>query len=198
MWKHAVVDLESVLSVRTYEPVTVGHLERLAEIARRDRTKFFESQPDFRDQFIASALVQGGAQHWLDGKHGVKDLDVFSFFALPRGYSRFPADVRQTHADFGRSELGRAVYDPSWATSAKRLREFERWSQYEGRRVDLLMRGLPIRLGDEPAEAIQAWLRSGRRKSDGSPWHLAQRPVILIEPLARLGEVIWRGSTSRL
>jgi len=185
------MDLQSAMSERTYEPLTLEHLDRLAEIARQDRLRFVAKQPDLRNQFLASALVQGGAQHWVDGKHGVKDLDVYSFFALPRGYARFPADIRQVHADFGRSELGRAVYDPNWAKSGKRLKDFERWSQFEGRRVDLMLRGLAVGVSQDPVGAIQAWLRSGRSERDGSRWYLAQRPVILIEPSAHRGEVIW-------
>ena len=41
----------------------------------------------------------------------MKDLDVWTFFSLPLNYSRFPADKRHRHVDFGPSVFGRQLYD---------------------------------------------------------------------------------------
>lgn len=178
-------------SDRSYERLTAEHLGRLSALAAEDRDMFFNKQPTFRDRHIATVLAQGAALHWLDGRTGVKDLDVWSFFALGRGGDRFPASIRNLHVDFGPSDLGRQTYDLADAKSDRERNKFRQWSSFRGRRVDLMLRGLPCRPGDDPASAIRAWLRSGRRQADGSPWWLAQKAVILIDPVDRRGEQVW-------
>ena len=88
---------------RTRVRLTADHLDRLSVLAAQDRDMFYQRRPEFRPMHMATVLAQGAAQHWVDGTHGVKDLDVWSFFALPPDIARFPADVRQTHVDFGPS-----------------------------------------------------------------------------------------------
>jgi hypothetical protein len=43
--------------------------------------------------------------HYIDGCTGVKDLDVWTFYAAIPG-SRFPADIVTIRQDFGPSTLG--------------------------------------------------------------------------------------------
>lgn len=150
---------------RSNAPLTLDHLVRLAKLARDDRERFLRSQPDFRGFHTATVLAQGGGLHWISGITGVKDLDVWSFFALPPGYTRFPADVRHRHVDFGASALGRQRYDLASARSPAERRSFETWSRFEGRRVDVMMRGLPVDVEDDPAASIRTWLRHGKRSS---------------------------------
>jgi len=76
---------------RTLARLTEAHLARLSELARADHEKFFKRQPAFRGRCLAIVLAQGGAQHYIDGKNGVKDLDVWTFFSLPPGVRTFPA-----------------------------------------------------------------------------------------------------------
>ena len=177
---------------RSYEPLTLDHLARLSALAERDRQQFYVKQPAFRDRHIATVLAQGSGQHWVDHTNGVKDLDVWSFFALPEGFTRFPADVRKRHVDFGPSELGRQAYDlDNPDLNPPDRTTFKRWSTFTGRRVDLMLRGLPCNLDTDPGEAIRHWLRKGRKPGDGSPWYLAQKGVVLIDPPERRGEIIW-------
>jgi hypothetical protein len=42
--------------------------------------------------------------------------------------ARFPADKRETHADFGPSALGRQLYDLDPADSARERALWRRWS----------------------------------------------------------------------
>jgi hypothetical protein len=121
---------------------------------------------------LCSALCQGaGLHHYVDvalGKRrpdGVKDFDVWTFFAAIPG-RRFPADRRNTHVDFGPSRFGR------W------FGEGPRFEHCEGRRLDLLMRGLPVPLGANPVETIRAWLAEGWTKSAHL---LAQKGVVMID-----------------
>ncbi len=187
--------MKSNATVRSYIPLTTEHLSRLADLAREDRERFLTFHPDFRGLHVATVLAQGGGLHWVNGTNGVKDLDVWTFFALPPGHSRFPADIRHRHVDFGPSELGRQRYKPAAARSEAEKRRFQVWSKFEGRRVDLMMRGLRVDVRDDPADGIWQWLTRG--KPGSSPWFLAQKAVVMIDPADRRGEVIWAPDMSK-
>ena len=105
--------------------------------------------------------------------------------------SRWPADRRNVSADFGPSSLGRQKYNLLAAPNERARRAMEKVAQYEGRRVGLLMRALPVGPRAEPGEAIQDWLAKGQRHGHGSAWFLSQKAVVLIDPGPRRGEVLW-------
>jgi hypothetical protein len=117
------------------------------------------------------ALCQGAAQHYVDGKRGIQDFDVYTF------YSRHPARPwyakRKKKMDFG---------DPRFGTSPDS-------PHFVGRRVDLLGRSLDVPLGTEPSVAIRSWLRAGRGNMSSA--YLAEKSVVLLEPVRRCGEIIW-------
>lgn len=186
------VPVTSTRSARAKIPLTKRHLAWLSRIAAADHADFYDRRPAYRSRLVAVVLAQGAALHYLDRRNGVKDLDVWSFFALPPGERRFPEDQRKLHVDFGPSDLGRQRYDLTRAKSDRKRAEMERWSrEHTGRRVDLMMRGLRCDVDNDPAEAVRAWLETGMRKPDSSPWHLRQKAVILIDPAARRDEVVW-------
>ena len=55
-------------------------------------------------------LAQGAAQHLVDGQHGVKDFDVWTFYSADDP-ATFPwKGPRKKHVDFGESAHGRNVY----------------------------------------------------------------------------------------
>jgi len=93
-------------------------------------------------------------------------------------------------ADFGPSQLGRQQYDLDAARNERERSRYRRWQLYEGRRVDLMLRGLHCPLDADPVVAIREWLVGG--KPGSSRWWLAKKAVILIEPIERSGEVVWR------
>jgi hypothetical protein len=177
--------------MRSRAPIDDDHLVHLSVIAAADREKFYLTRPEYRDRHLATVLAQGAALHFLDGKNGVKDLDVWSFFALPRGVTRFPADRRNVHVDFGPSTLGRQPYDLDAAPNAIVRAQWARWSTFEGRRVDLLMRGLQCSRRSDPVDVIRGWLITGQAKPDSSPDRLARKAVIMIDPPDRRGEIVW-------
>ena len=90
---------------------------------------------------LSRALCQGAALHYVNGHNGVKDFDVWSFYAQYDDWP-FPARWRGTR-DFGPSKFGRYSCDPP---------------RYTGRRVDLLGRSLRVELGADPAEVIRRYL----------------------------------------
>ena len=103
--------MTSTRSKRTKVPLNKRHLARLSKIAAADHESFYARRPEYQGRLIAVVLAQGAALHYLDRSNGVKDLDVWSFFALPVEETRFPEDQRKKHVDFGPSDLGRQRYD---------------------------------------------------------------------------------------
>jgi hypothetical protein len=138
----ADADVTSRREERSRARLTGEHLRRLAELAEEDHAFFTRpgGRPEYESRRLAVALAQGAALHYLDGRNGVKDLDVWTFYAAISG-KRFPADRRLTNVDFGPSSLGREPYD-------MHLRN--RFSGYTGRKVDFCMRALPVQ-ADAPS-----------------------------------------------
>jgi hypothetical protein len=165
-------------SERSYAQIDDGDLARLAAIACDDERDLFARRPNgagrFAGRLLGRALCQGGALHYLDGRTGVKDFDVWSFYAEIPGGKPFPYR-RHGPGDFGPSKFGRHPDDDT--------------RMYTGRRIDLMGRSLPEPVGIDPADAIIRWLRAGRTESAR---RLGEKAVILINPAGRMGEIIWR------
>ena len=133
-----------------YAPLTDEHLTRLAEIASADREDRFIRLPRwavYRDRVLLVALCQVAAVHCLDGRNGVKDLDVWTFYAR-HDEDPFPYRSRKM-ADFGPSELGRHPDDVG----------------YTGRHVDLIGRSIDAPPGADPVLAVRTYLRAGHTTS---------------------------------
>ena len=112
----------------------------------------------------------------MNGSNGVKDFDVWSFYAH---YGDWPVPARwRGTRDFALSKFGRYPGDPP---------------RYWGRRVDLLGRSLPADLGADPAEVLRCYLAAGRTDSAKA---LAAKAVILIDPENRAGEIVWPAAKS--
>ena len=171
---------------RSYERIDADTHDRLARIARADGARFLERRPEYKGRLICVALCQGSGLHYVDVArrrrlNGVKDFDVWSFFAAIPGL-RFPADRRHVHVDFGRSKFGR------WSNEPSRFRHFE------GRRVDLFMRTLQAPVGADPVAPLREWLQEGRT---GSQRALAAKGVVLIQPRRLRGMIVWEARTER-
>jgi hypothetical protein len=113
---------------RSYKPITLRDLARLSKLAAVDRADHFRRKPAtghlYAGRLFAVVLCQGAGLHYLDGKNGVKDFDVWSFYvehpARPFPYRR------RGRADFGDPKFGKSDDSP----------------QYAGRRVDLIGRSV--------------------------------------------------------
>jgi hypothetical protein len=159
---------------RSYAPLTDQDLRRLGKIAAEDRNSFFSRRSEtgrlYAGRLAAVALCQGAALHRLNGRNGIKDFDVWSFY---REHPRRPYPYRRNGtADFG---------DPKFGTSPG-------WKHFIGRRVDLLGRSLALNPKADIANELQRYLVKGETSTAR---HLAEKAMILIEPASRLGEVIW-------
>lgn len=162
------------MSLRSYEPITIDDLKLLGELAATDRNAFFQRNMDtarlYADRLFAVALCQGAALHYLDGKNGVKDLDVWSFYRV-NAERPFPYR-RRGILDFGDSKFGTT----------------EDHAHFKGRRVDHIGRSIDDPDYSDPASVLRRYLSKG---PTDSARFLAQKAVILIEPLHLVGTVVW-------
>jgi hypothetical protein len=161
-------------SSRSYDPITHKDLQRLRDIEATDRREFFVRNPRYTSlsgRVVCVALCQGAALHYVDNVNGVKDFDVWTFYAaLPDvKYPRRPV----ANYDFGDPKFGQSSDKP----------------EYIGRRVDLLGRSLNVQPTDDPVVVLRQYLSEGRTSSAK---HLAMKAVVLLEPAEYLGTVVWQ------
>jgi hypothetical protein len=162
-------------SGRSLARIEMSDLSRLAGIAAQVEAGLFARNPDgagrYAGSLVCRALCQGAALHYVDGINGIKDFDVWSFYAQ-RDDGPFPARWRGK-ADFGPSKFGR---DPGAPPS------------YAGRRVDCLGRSLPVLPGADPIAVIRGYLSSAHTASAKA---LAIKAAVLIDPEDHAGMVVW-------
>jgi hypothetical protein len=160
---------------RSSARIELADLLRLAELAADAEAELFRRHPQgsgrYAGRLLCRALCQGAALHYVHGDNGVKDFDVWSFYAED-GDGPFPARWRGTR-DFGPSKFGRYPDDPP---------------RYVGRRVDLLGRSLSVPLDVDPAHTLRHYLAARRTNSAKA---LAAKAAVLIDPPDRVGEVVW-------
>ncbi len=159
---------------RSLLPLDLDDLRRLGRLAARDRADLFRRRPEtgalYRARLFAVALCQGGALHFVDGKNGIKDLDVWSFYTQSPARAFPPRRVGK--ADFGDPKFGITPGSPGFV----------------GRRVDLIGRSIPGADPSEPIATLQSYLRSARTESARL---LALKAVVIIEPEHLLGAIAW-------
>jgi len=107
------------------------------------------------------ALCQGAALHFIDKTNGIKDFDIYTFFAADGG-RKFPERRRGIH-DFGASRFGRHPEDQGFA----------------GRRVDIMGRSIAYKPSETPVQAVRTYLG---QKPTGTAGYLAKKAVIAIDP----------------
>jgi hypothetical protein len=150
-------------------------LLRLAKLAADVEAGLFARHPHGAGRYagllVCRALCQGAALHYLEERNGVKDFDVWSFYAA-RDDGPFPYRWRGT-ADYGPSKFGRYPDDPP---------------SFTGRRVDLLGRSLDVPLDAEPATVLCDYFSAARTRSAKE---LAAKAVVLINPEQLAGKVVW-------
>jgi hypothetical protein len=121
-------------SDRSLARIDIADLLRLAALAADAEAELFGRKPQGSGRYAGRALCQGAALHYVRESNGVKDSDVWSFYARYDDWP-FPARWRATR-DFGPSKFGRYPGDPP---------------RYSGRRVDLLGRSADVTDGGRSA-----------------------------------------------
>jgi len=166
---------------RSYRRVSDEDLLRLGQIARADREEFFQRNPRYgplADRVVAVALCQGAGLHYVDGKTGIKDLDVWTFYAA-HAQLIYPWRRPITPRDFGHPKFGRSPDHP----------------EYVGRKVDCVGRSLRVACTADPIAALRAYLSNAK---GGSPAKLAEKGVVLIEPARLRGTLVWPPVLARM
>ena len=159
---------------RSYEEITLGDLTRLGQIARLDRQELFAKKPRYRvlgERLICVVLCQGAARHFIDDKNGVKDFDIWTFFAAHPDAPDFPWRRRKARA-FGNPRFGPSPDKPGFV----------------GRHVDLLGRSIEVAEDDDPISVLRTYLSEGGTET---ACRLSEKAVVLLEPADRLGTVVW-------
>jgi hypothetical protein len=184
-------------SERSHAHLTDDHLARLADLAAIDDRDFRQRHPDWATELLACCLVQGGARHYVYGDRGIKDLDIYLFYALPAGRNpaHFPwnrGGATRTR-DLGSSQLGRQLYTDADRANPKIAKKIAHWETFMGRRIDIMSRCITPH-PDSPRAAVVQWLERGRRHMSApgrTDWNLSMAPVVCLHPVR--GEIWWRG-----
>jgi hypothetical protein len=156
--------------------IDANDLRRLDCLATADERDLFARSPGgagrYAGRLVCRALCQGAALHFVDHCNGVKDFDVWSFYAA---LSSGPFPYRRVgNADFGPSKFGRWSEDDP--------------ERFVGRRVDLIGRSLAVPLDVDPAAMLRSYLSLRATESARA---LASKAVVLIRPANRIGEIVW-------
>ena len=166
------------ISARSKEKINKNDLKKLGVIANQDRKEFFERNPKWKklynNRILCVALCQGAALHYVNGKNGIKDFDVWTFYKRHFKY-HFPYR-RIGYKDYGHSKFG---VHPDLKNN------------YKGRKVDLIGRSISFKRNETIIEALQNYLKEKRTKSAKL---LSQKAVVIIEPKEYLGKVIYAES----
>lgn len=160
---------------RCTEPIARRDLKRIAGVARREREDFFRLNPAwallYGKRLLCVGLAGEAGAHAMNGVTGFERFDVWSFYAAHPD-APFPPH-RKAREDYGDSHFGR---DPALPDS------------FKGRAVDVRGRSIEAKPGDDPAAALQHYLRA---KSTPTAAELARQSIVLLEPDALLGFEVW-------
>lgn len=153
---------------RSFEPIQYEDLALFAKASISKLTEVFGRTAVaslYRDRLLLLVLAQGGALHFENGTNGLKDIDVWAFFA--NGPDRpFPHRVRWT-ADFGPSKFGRSPDDVG----------------FTGRRIDILGRSIDVCIDESPEASVKRWLNGWSTSAVA----LRKKPMFIISPPEKLG-----------
>ena len=162
-------------SDRSYARITRADMKRLKRLADEDREDFFGRHPEwallYRRRMLGMGLCGSAALHYLNGVTGVREFEVWTFYA-EHAEAPFPFQ-RIAHTDFGESKFGRAQDAPD---------------SYAGRRVTLHARSIDARPVDDTLEAIQRYLKAG---ATPTARELAAKAVVMLDPEELLGVEAW-------
>lgn len=166
---------------RSYEKIEKSDLERLLKLSMDDFNDLKKRKPEYRkSKIISVCLCQGGALHYVDGKNGIRDFDVYIFFdnSSPIKWQC----RRRIVADFGESKFGRTYEFMRTST------EVDYDPKYKGRKVDLMGRDIHFDPLDTYIEAIQKYLSE---ENTPTAHYLSLKAVVVLSPVEDMGKVIW-------
>lgn len=161
---------------RTYIGITPEDLEEIKQYALEELNRFLHECGSpagkykvYKGKLVAICLCQGVAAHFVDGKTGINDVDVWFFF--------------QENEDVKIPNIKNMRY-------SKELK-FERLGE---KRIDFLKKAIrrnifEVSKSSEPTDVLNAFLRSANTASSRE---LAKKPVIGLYPTSIFASIIWR------
>lgn len=158
---------------RSLEKITYGDLNRVFHLANSDINNFFERHERYseiyKNRLVLAVLGQGAALHYIDGKNGVKDFDVWFFFprySIPLPYRR------RGVVDFGPSKFGKHPND----------------HKFSGRRIDVLMRSETAFNDTNSKDGLIRYLSEAKTHTAKL---LSKKAMVGLWPQDLFGKVLW-------
>lgn len=167
---------------RSYEAITSDDLKQLLKVATKTNRVFFKKNKRFKPKqksLLAIALCQGAALHFIDGKNGVKDFDIYSFYvpSSKQGNNRI-------------SRLGRVLINRD--SKLSKFGKDEHHKEYVGKKADFMMREIDEDIiknnNRDAAKCIAAYLERGRTRTATL---LSRKAVVGLYPKRIFSKVIW-------
>ena len=118
---------------------------------------------------LAVALCQGAAMHFHDKVNGVKDFDVWFFYPFNEKHLPY-RDIRNW--DYKNTKFGHHPYILN----------------YDGRKVDVLVRSIKNYSNQNPIDTIHKFLQYENTKTSKE---LSKKAVVMLYPESLLGKVVW-------
>lgn len=156
--------------VRTYEKLTKEDLKEIEQYAKEELKRFLnkEKYKVYENKLIAICLCQGAAQHFVDGKTGIKDIDVWFFFKEDK-------DVKI----------------PNFKNMRKSVSK--KFTNIGEKRIDFLKKAIKEDIinkseSEKPEDILKSYLQNGHTSSSKL---LAQKSVVGLFPPDIFEKIIW-------
>jgi hypothetical protein len=156
--------------VRTYEKLTKEDLKEIEQYAKEELKRFLnkEKYKVYENKLIAICLCQGAAQHFVNGKTGIKDIDVWFFF-----------------------EEDKDVKIPNFKNMRKSVSK--KFTNIGEKRIDFLKKAIKEDIinkseSEKPEDILKSYLQNGNTSTSK---HLAKKSVIGLFPTEIFGKIIW-------
>lgn len=154
---------------RTYDKITESDLKEMKQCGLDELERFLilvgnGKYSIYKDRLIAICLCQGAALHFIDGKNGIKDIDIWMFF-------REDAEIKI----------------PAIRNCMKsKYLNFQRIGE---KKVDFLKKMIPSKHWDKSEIiTIQHYLSNN---NNSTPNFLKHKPVVVLYPDEYFGKTIW-------
>ncbi len=161
---------------RCLEPITKEDLKELYEGSVKRLREYFIQGDGAKwkglyniEKPLAVALCQGAAMHYHDKANGVKDFDVWFFYAFNKKH--LPYRTIWTW-DYQNPKYGRHPSMPG----------------YKGRKVDTIVRSIKNYTQNNPVKTIHQFLQLENTASSNE---LAKKAVVMLAPEDLIGKIVW-------
>lgn len=159
---------------RSMDEITKDDLKKMLEITLKSNEEFLKRKPKYKSlKKLCVCLCQGGGKHYVDGKTGLRDIDIYTFYE-DHPTIKYPYR-RRAIEDFGKSKFGK---------NTKADKDFI--LDFDGKPMDIM--GRQIEFENNYEDSIKKYLSEAKTKT---AYYLSLKNVVVLEPIEDLGKVIW-------